>query len=105
MLHNARRAFYATNTKLLKKMILRVNFLVIQKIYLKGLCGRCLSSEAQNAITPPPPYTLYTCIQYTYSHREGGSGESFQPERRFAVQQFTKLGRKYQQDCPVYKLV
>jgi hypothetical protein len=27
-------------------------------------------SEAQKAITPP--YTLYTCIQYTYSHREGG---------------------------------
>jgi hypothetical protein len=21
-----------------------------------------------------PPYTLYTCIQYTYSHREGGGG-------------------------------
>jgi len=25
--------------------------------------------------TPPnPPYTLYTCVQYTYSHREGGRG-------------------------------
>jgi hypothetical protein len=22
----------------------------------------------------PPPYTLYTCIQYTYSHMEGGGG-------------------------------
>ncbi len=22
--------------------------------------------------TPPPPYALYTCILYTYSHREGG---------------------------------
>ncbi len=22
-----------------------------------------------------PLYTLYTCIQYTYSHREGGEGE------------------------------
>ncbi len=22
----------------------------------------------------PPLYTLYTCIQYTYSHREGGEG-------------------------------
>ncbi len=32
-------------------------------------------SEAQNPI-PPPPYTLYTCIQYTYSHREGGGEES-----------------------------
>jgi hypothetical protein len=27
-------------------------------------------SEAQNPI--PPSYTLYTCIQYTYSDREGG---------------------------------
>ncbi len=33
-------------------------------------------SEAQNPIHPPPPYTLYTFIQYTYSHREGGRGES-----------------------------
>ncbi len=22
--------------------------------------------------SPSPPYTLYMCIQYTYSHREGG---------------------------------
>jgi hypothetical protein len=27
-------------------------------------------SEAQNPI--PPPYTLYTCIQFTYSHRKRG---------------------------------
>jgi hypothetical protein len=33
-------------------------------------------SEAQNHI---PPYTLYTYIQYTYSHREGVIVE---PERR-----------------------
>ncbi len=31
------------------------------------------------AFSPPmtpysPPYTRYTCIQYTYSHREGGGG-------------------------------
>jgi hypothetical protein len=31
-------------------------------------------SEAQNPIPPPPSYTLYLCIQYTFSHREGGSG-------------------------------
>jgi hypothetical protein len=30
-------------------------------------------SEAQILI-PTPPYTLYTCIQYTYSRREGGEG-------------------------------
>jgi hypothetical protein len=31
-------------------------------------------SESQNPITHP--YTLYTCLQYTYSHREGRGGES-----------------------------
>ncbi len=38
-------------------------------------------SEAQN---PPPPHThnLYTCIQYTYSPREGGEGGELNPERR-----------------------
>jgi hypothetical protein len=30
-------------------------------------------SEAQNPVHPPP-YTLYTCIQYTYSYREWGLG-------------------------------
>jgi hypothetical protein len=25
-------------------------------------------------ISRPPPYTLYTCIQNSYSHREGGGG-------------------------------
>ncbi len=34
----------------------------------------------QNTL-PPPPYTLFTCIQYTYSHREDGEGgESNQRE-------------------------
>ncbi len=28
----------------------------------------------------PPPYTLYTRIQYTYLHREGGRGEHNQRE-------------------------
>ncbi len=47
--------------------------------------------------TPPnPPYTLYTCVQYTYSQREGGRVE---PGRRYLDgHQFTKLGRKYQHD-------
>ncbi len=38
--------------------------------------------EAPSPPTTPyslQPYTLYTCIQYTYSHSEGGRGE---PERR-----------------------
>jgi hypothetical protein len=38
-------------------------------------------TEAQNKIHPTP-YTMYTCIQYTYSHREGtrGGGELNQRE-------------------------
>ncbi len=45
----------------------------------------------------PPTYTLYTCIQYTYLHRVGGGGSRVEPERKGEGQQFTKLGRKYQQ--------
>jgi hypothetical protein len=61
--------------------------------------GRCIYlSEAQKPYTPSH-YTLYTCVytlQYTYSHMEGGRGESW--TRWLEGQQFTKLGRKYQQD-------
>jgi hypothetical protein len=47
---------------------------------------------------PPLPYTLYTSIQYTFSHtgKEGGGGGRVKPERRLEGQQFTKLGQKYQ---------
>ncbi len=50
-------------------------------------------SDAQNPI-PHPPYTLY--IQ----GKVGGGGEEgrAEPKRRFEGQQFTKPGRKYQQD-------
>jgi hypothetical protein len=35
--------------------------------------GVYLSDAPFPPLTPyPPPYTLYTCILYTYSHREGG---------------------------------
>jgi hypothetical protein len=41
-----------------------------KKIDLERDFAACVYlSEAQN---PIPPYTLYTCIQYTYSDREGG---------------------------------
>jgi hypothetical protein len=53
--------------------------------------------------TPPPAYTLYTCIPVysirTYSHREWGEGGSVEPQRKGEGQQFTKLGLKYQQYC------
>jgi hypothetical protein len=80
---------------------------------LKDFAAGVYLSEAQNPIPPPPSYTLYLIwIQYTYSHREGGSGGRIEPERRGKGQQFTKLGRKYQNDLqsinsakhsPVYK--
>ncbi len=52
---------------------------------VQGLCGRLFYlSEAPSPpdhITPDlPPYTLYSCIQYTYSHREGGRGRANQKE-------------------------
>jgi hypothetical protein len=46
----------------------------LNKLTLKGTLRHvfiCLRPKPQI-----PPYTLYTCIQYTYSHREGGRGES-----------------------------
>ncbi len=50
-----------------------------KKMYLyRDFATSVYLSEALNPI-PPPPYTLYTCIQHTYSHREGGRVD---PERR-----------------------
>jgi hypothetical protein len=47
--------------------------------------------------TPPPTYTLYTCIRCTSSHREGGRGESG-TRGKVRGERFTKLGRIYQHD-------
>jgi hypothetical protein len=68
----------------------------LKKLTWKGLCGRFLCVWGPEPYTPR--YTLYTCIQYTYSHREGGRGRRVKPERRGERQQFIKLGRKYQHD-------
>ncbi len=38
----------------------------------------CLRPEPHTA---PPPYTLYTCIQYTYSHKEGGEKNQREGQR------------------------
>ncbi len=38
-------------------------------------------SEAQNPIPPPLHTVVYTCIQYNYSHREEGRGESWTREK------------------------
>jgi hypothetical protein len=40
---------------------------------LRNFAAGVYLSVAQNPI-PPPLYTLYTCIHYIYSHREGGVG-------------------------------
>ncbi len=55
-------------------------------------------SEAQYTIPPPPPYTLYTCIQYTYSHREGVGGVESKPKRMLGGAMFHKAGGKYQHE-------
>jgi hypothetical protein len=38
------------------------------------LLQNMVSNRTPIHLPPPPPYTLYTYIQYTYSHREGGRG-------------------------------
>ncbi len=57
---------------------------IIQKnLPVKRLCGRCLSVWGPEPHTSPPPLhtVLYTVIKYTYSHREGGRGESWTREK------------------------
>ncbi len=68
-------------------------FNVLLELYHElGKTDLKISTEAQNPIRPPPPYTLYstvyTCTGYTvygtgtYSHREGGGGnESWSREK------------------------
>jgi hypothetical protein len=56
----------------------------LKSLLLKGLFGRCLSVWGPEPHTPPNPYTLYTCIQYTYSaysHTEGGGGKSWTKDK------------------------
>ncbi len=75
-----------------------------KKLACKGTLRQvfiCLRSRTPSS-TPPPPYTLYLCKQYSYSHREGGWGERVEPERRLEGQQFTKLGRKIPTWLTVY---
>jgi hypothetical protein len=57
-------------------------------------------SEAQNPISPPPPYTLHSVYVYiVYLLTQGrGRGRESEPEGRLKGQQFTKPGRKYQHD-------
>ncbi len=46
-----------------------------KKIYLYFAAGVYLSEAPSPPMTRyHPSYTMYTCIQFTYSHREGGEG-------------------------------
>jgi hypothetical protein len=47
---------------------------------VKGLRGSCLSVWGPE---PHPPFTLFTCTQYTSSHREGGGEELNQWEGKW----------------------
>jgi hypothetical protein len=49
--------------------------------------------------TPYPPHTLYTCLQYSYSHREqGGWGGGELTREKVKGTKVHQLGRKYQHD-------
>ncbi len=65
---------------------------------VKGFCDRCFICLRPVPSFDPilPPYTLHTCIQYIYSHREGERRRANQREAREAM--LHEAGRKYQQD-------
>ncbi len=64
-----------------------------KKINIKRNFAKCVYlSEVHNLILPPPPpYTLYTCLQCTIFTQGRGEGEGIEPEKRLEGQQFTKL--------------
>jgi hypothetical protein len=71
----------------------------LKNLPVMGLCGLaliCLRPRTQYPSLHSD--TLFTNIQYTYSHREGGGGWRGEPVRRLEGQKFTTLGRKYQHD-------
>ncbi len=67
-----------------------------QKIYLyRDFVAGVDMSKAQNPIHPPR--SVYVYVVYLFTQRRGGRRGRVDPERRLEGQQFTKLGRKYQQ--------
>jgi hypothetical protein len=61
---------------------------VIKNRLVRGLCGRCYLSEAQNPIYTPP--RLHTVPVFVYTGIQGRRGGRVEPERRLERQQFTK---------------
>ncbi len=46
----------------------------LKKLACKGTLQQVFLCLKARTPIPPPPYTMYLCIQYIYSHRKGGSG-------------------------------
>ncbi len=64
----------------------------LKKLTCKGTLGQVFICRRPKTPYPPPPYTLYTCIQYNYSYREGGKGESCTREKgRWATVENTNM--------------
>jgi hypothetical protein len=59
---------------------------------------QCLQNMVSNRTQPPHPLPATHCLYIlNFDTGKGGGGEGgVEPERRLEGQQFTKLGRKYQ---------
>ncbi len=71
----------------------------LKKLTCKGILRQVfIRLRPKTLYHPPPfPYTLYQCLQHTYSvftQGRGGRGGRVEPERRGEGQQFTKVGLK-----------
>jgi hypothetical protein len=75
-------------------------FVMTCKGTLRQVFYICLRPLPSNDTIPLPPYTLYKCIQFTYSLREGreGSGRKLTREKVSGAM-VHKAGRKYQHNC------
>ncbi len=71
----------------------------LKKLIWKGASrGMFYLSEAPSLLwphTPPSPYTLYTCVQYSYTHMEGGE---LTREKARGTAIVHGAGRKFQHD-------
>jgi hypothetical protein len=71
----------------------------LKNLTCKGTLRQVFICPRPSTPYPLPPYIMYACIQYVYLFTHRGGGGRVEPERRLEGQEFTKLGRKYKQDC------